>query len=264
MSDNQQEIIYCKGPEDISLRAADRLAVLAKEAIRTKGRFTLSLAGGSTPKLLYRLLSSEKYSRKIPWDKVHLFWGDERCVPPGHPDSNYRMVFETLLAAIDIPAENVHPIRGEMGEAGVADYEKTLKMNFRVDGPAFPCFDLVLLGMGDDGHTASLFPGTPALSEGKAWVSKVFVERLKSMRISLTPPVINNAAEILLLVSGEGKAPALKEVLEGPFDPCRYPAQILLRAKGKVTWLIDEAAGRLLGERLNQKSTGYSLTVPKR
>jgi 6-phosphogluconolactonase len=115
-----------------------------------------------------------------------------------------------------------------------------------MDGPGFPCFDLILLGMGADGHTASLFPGTSVLNEEKVWVKALFVEKLKSMRITLTPPIINSAAEILLLVSGEGKAPALKKVLEGPFDPGRYPAQFLRRAKGNVTWLVDEAAGRLL------------------
>jgi 6-phosphogluconolactonase len=247
MSDNQQKIIYCKEPEDLSASGAKHIAVLAKEAIQTKGRFTLSLAGGSTPESLYRLLSSEEYSRKIPWDKVHLFWGDERCVPPDHPDSNYRMLRKTLFSAIDIPPENIHRIKGELGEAGAAAYEETLRMSFKMDGPGFPCFDLTLLGMGADGHTASLFPGTPVLSEEKLWVRNVFVENLKPMRITLSPPVINSAAEILLLVSGEGKAPALKEVLEGPFDPGRYPAQLLRGAKGNVTWLVDEAAGRLLG-----------------
>ena len=246
MSGNQQKIIICKEPEDLSVRGAERIAVLAKEAVRVNGRFTLSLAGGSTPEALYRLLSSEEYSRKIPWDKVHLFWGDERCVPSDHSDSNYRMVRETLLSVIDIPPENVHRIKGELGEAGAADYEKILRMSFNMDAPAFPCFDLILLGMGADGHTASLFPGTSVLSEEKIWVRNVYVENLKSMRITLTPPVINSAAEILILVSGEGKAPALKEVLEGPFDPGRYPAQLLSRAKGNVTWLVDEAAGRLL------------------
>lgn len=246
MSGNQQEIIHCKGREDLTIVGAERLLSLAKEAVRLNGRFTLSLAGGSTPRLLYRLLSSGKYRNKIPWDKVHLFWGDERCVPPDHPDSNYGMVRGTLLSAIDIPPGNVHRIKGELGEAAAPDYEKILKMNFVADGQAFPCFDLILLGMGDDGHTASIFPGTPAVSDEKAWVREVFVERFKSMRISLTPPVINSAAEIMLLVSGEEKAPALKEVLEGNFDPGLYPAQLLRRARGNVTWLIDEAAGSLL------------------
>ncbi len=247
MSGNQQEIIQCKNLEAIATEGARRIALLAEAAVRRKGCFTLALAGGSTPKALYRLLSSEEYRGKLPWHKIHLFFGDERSVPQDHPDSNYRMVRETLLSAIDIPAENVHPIRGELGEAGAADYEKRLRMSFSVEGPEFPCFDLLLLGMGDDGHTASLFPGTPALDEEKAWAIQVYVEKLKSMRITLTPPVINNAAEILLLVSGDEKAPALKEVLEGTFNPALYPAQLLRRAKGNITWLVDEAAGRLLG-----------------
>lgn len=248
MSTNQQEIICCQGEEDLSIRGADRLAALAAEAIRLNDRFTLSLAGGKTPRSLYQLLSSEKYCRKISWHKVHLFWGDERCVPANHHDSNYRMVRETLLSAIDMPSENVHPIRGELGERAAPDYEETLKTNFGTDRPGFPSFDLILLGMGDDGHIASLFPGTPAVSDEEAWVSKVFVERLESRRISLSPSVINSAAEIMLLVSGEAKAPALKEVLEGSFYPLRYPGQLLRRAKGNVTWLIDEAAGSLLTE----------------
>ncbi len=248
MSGNQQEIIHCKGREDLTIVGAERLLSLAKEAVRLNGRFTLSLAGGSTPRSLYRLLSSGKYRNKIPWDKVHLFWGDERCVQPDHPDSNYRMVKETLLSSIDIPPGNIHRIKGELGEAAAPDYEKILKINFGTEGESFPRLDLILLGMGDDGHTASLFPGTNAVNDEKSWVRKVFVERLKSMRISLSPPVINSAAEIMLLVSGEGKAPALKEVLEGDFDPCRYPAQLLRRAGANVTWLIDEAAGSLLTE----------------
>ncbi|MDT8317069.1 MAG: 6-phosphogluconolactonase [bacterium] len=254
MSGNKQEVICCKGTEDLSILGAERIAKLAEEAVRLSGRFTLSLAGGSTPMALYRLLSSGKYGRQIPWEKVRLFWGDERCVPPDHPDSNYRMVKETLLSAIGIPAENVHRIKGELGEGAAADYEKTLKMNFNTDKPGFPRFDLILLGMGDDGHTASLFPGTAAVSDEKRWVSEVFVERLDSLRISLTPPVIKNAAEIIVLVGGEGKAAALKNVLEGAFDPCRYPAQILRKATGRVTWLVDEAAGMLLPEGFNKVS----------
>lgn len=248
MSGNQPEIIHCKGPEDLSIIGAERLVTLAREAVRVNGRFTLSLAGGSTPQALYRLLSSEKYSKDILWDKVHLFWGDERCVSPEHPDSNYRMVRETLLSTIDIPSKNVHRIKGELGETAASDYEKILKINFGTEGEPFPRFDLILLGMGDDGHTASLFPGTPVLSDEKAWVNTVFVEKFNSMRITLTPPVINSATEIIMLVSGEGKAPALKEVLEGSFDPDRYPSQLLRRAKGNVTWLVDEAAASLLSE----------------
>ena len=246
MSGNKQEIIRCKSWEDISIIGAERIVALAKEAISLNGRFTLSLAGGSTPRQLYGLLSSDAYRNKISWDKVHLFWGDERCVPPDHPDSNYRMVGEELLSKVDIPPANIHRIKGELGAAAAPDYAKILEMNFVTDAGAFPSFDLILLGMGDDGHTASIFPGTPVVSEEKRWVSEVFVKRLDSVRISLTPPVINSASEIMLLVSGDGKAPALKEVLQGDFDPCCYPAQILRRAGGKVTWLVDEAAASLL------------------
>jgi len=167
---------------------------------------------------------------------------------PAMSEREDRIYDGNVLSAIDIPAGNVHRIKGELGEGAAADYEKTLKMNFNTDESGFPRFDLILLGMGDDGHTASLFPGTPAVSDEKGWVNKVFVERLKSMRISLSPPVINSASGIMLLVSGEGKAPALKEVLEGDFDPGRYPVQILRKAKGHVTWLVDEAAGMLLPE----------------
>lgn len=254
MSGNQQEIICCKEQKDLSIIGAERIVAMAKETVRLNGRFTLSLAGGSTPRSLYRLLSSGKYRNKIPWDKVHLFWGDERCVQPDHPDSNYRMVKEMLLPAIDIPSENVHRIKGELGEAAAPDYEKTLKINFDTEGESLPRFDLILLGMGDDGHTASLFPRTEAVSDEKGWVREVFVERPKSMRISLTPPVINSAAEIMLLVSGGGKAPALKEVIEGAFDPISYPAQILRMSRGNVTWLVDEAAASLLSEEYRKDS----------
>lgn len=246
MSLNQGEIICCREGEDLFVRAAERIVSAASEAIGRSGIFRISLAGGSTPKALYSLLASEKYSGRISWDKVHLFWGDERCVPADHEESNYKMVSETLLSSVDIPAENIHRIKGEMGEAAAADYEKTLAKSFKLDGSGFPRFDLVLLGMGDDGHTASLFPGTPVLREEKAWACEVFVERLNSMRITLSPPVINSAAEILFLVSGAAKAPALREVLEGDLNSDLYPAQLLRTAQGKVTWLVDEAAYSLM------------------
>lgn len=235
-------IVLCEDIAGISAKAADIFIRSAKNAIKERGVFTVSLAGGSTPAALYRLLATTPCSSEIEWGKTHLFWGDERCVPHDHKDSNYRMVREALIDSINIPSSNIHPVRGEMGEAAAENYEKELKGFFGVEEGIFPAFDLILLGMGDDGHTASLFPETEILKEEKAWVGAVYVEKFKSVRATLTVPVLNNAREIVFLVSGGGKSSMLKTVLEGDYRPDKYPSQFLRGAKGKTTWLVDKAA----------------------
>jgi 6-phosphogluconolactonase len=218
-------------------------------AIGTKGLFTVALSGGSTPKGLYGLLASDPTLRaQVPWEKIYVFWGDERHVPPADADSNYRMAHEAMLSKVPIPPANVHRIKSEHPDASQAadDYEQTLRAFFHVSEGQLPRFDLVFLGLGPEGHTASLFPGTKALHETKRltvsnWVGKFFTDR-----ITMTPPVLNNAACVFFLVSGEDKALPLKAVLEGQYEPEQLPAQLIQPEHGKLLWLVDQAAASLL------------------
>ena len=225
--------------------AAEHFITLAAEAIATRGRFAVALSGGSTPRATYALLASEEFAARVDWPRVHVFWGDERCVPPDHPDSNYRMAREALLDKIPIPTENVHRIRGELSpdQAAVAYHEK-LEAVLGANGR----FDLILLGMGADGHTASLFPGTAALHEQTCWVVAHYVDKLSMWRVTLTPVAINAAAHVTFIVSGAGKAERLREVLAGPYQPDVLPAQIVRPADGHLLWLVDAAAAVHLGE----------------
>ena len=234
----------------LALQAARHLTELSREAIRFSGRFTLVLSGGSTPKGLYERLAEAEFSKKLDWDSIHIFWGDERCVPPDHPESNYRMALKSLIDHVPIPPQNVHRIRGEMEpqEAATA-YENKLRTFFfpdHVEPPGVPGFDLILLGMGVDGHTASLFPKAAALHEQKRWVVAHHVEKLRSWRVTLTPRVINAAHNILFLVSGRDKARCLKEVLQGPYRPDELPAQVIRPESGRLSWMVDAEAAYLL------------------
>ena len=222
--------------------AADEVVRRAEEAVREHGRFTWVLSGGSTPRDLYRLLASPPHCDRMPWSAVHVFWGDERHVPPDHPDSNFRMAREALLDAVPLPAANVHRIRAEEPDAAAAAnaYEAELRAFFP---EGWPRFDLVLLGLGRDAHTASLFPGGTAVRERERLVVAPWVESQHTFRITLTPPVLNHARRCMFLVSGEDKAEALRAVLEGARDPERYPAQIV---EGRSLWMVDRAAARLL------------------
>ena len=244
------------GPEIIAntdvlaRQAARRLAELSGEAIRSSGRFTLVLSGGATPKRLYERLAEAEYSRMLDWDSIHIFWGDERCVPPDHPESNYGMAFKSFIDRVPLPPRNVHRIRGEMKprEAATA-YEKKLRTFFfpgHADPPGVPGFDLILLGLGHDGHTASLFPKAAALHEQKRWVVAHHVEELESWRVTLTPRVINAAHDVFFLVTGPEKAGCLKEVLQGPYRPDELPAQAICPASGRLKWMIDAEAAHLL------------------
>jgi 6-phosphogluconolactonase len=212
-------------------------------ALKTGSRFTVALAGGSTPRQLYARLAAAQ----IDWESVHIFWGDERCVPPGHPDSNFRMAEETLLGVISIPAGNIHRIPGEFpAEEAAQKYEAELRIFF---GGVTPRFDLVLLGLGGDGHTASLFPGNPAVRERTRWVVGVRHDTPPEPlvdRITLTLPVLNAAANVLFLVSGAGKADRLAQVLHGPFQPELLPSQGMRPVDGILRWLVDQAAAAKL------------------
>lgn len=243
-----RDVLIYKNPELLAQAAAERFAQCAQEAIQKHGRFTVALSGGNTPKRIYELLATDPFRVRIEWSGVHIFFGDERCVPPEHPKSNYRMVAEILISRVPVPASNVHRIIGEGDPAGSAkDYERELKSFFA--GATWPRFDLVLLGMGEDGHVASLFPETAALDERNAWVMANWIERLGGFRITLTAPAINGAAHIIFLVAGAGKAARLSEVLNGPFDPSRLPAQLIKPTDGSLVWMVDaEAASQLSNE----------------
>lgn len=235
---------------ELSRLAAERFVRLAVEAVREKGLFTVALAGGSTPRSLYALLASwdEPFRAQLPWEKIHFFFGDERHVPPDHPDSNYRMTSEAMLARVPVPAENVHRIKSEKTDAGRAadEYEQTLRKFFRLAEGQLPRFDLILLGIGPDGHTASIFPGTDVINEKSRLVVAPWVEKFKSYRITLTPHVLNNAAAVVFLVNGTAKAKVLREVLEGEHQPERLPAQLIRPNKGKLLWLVDQEAAHFL------------------
>ncbi|WP_040697936.1 6-phosphogluconolactonase [Nodosilinea nodulosa] len=235
-------------PKSLTHAAVIRFVQIARDAIETRDRFTVALSGGSTPKALYALLATQPWQNQISWVQVYLFWGDERHVPPSDPSSNFRMVQEQLLFKVPIPLENIHRIKAEYPDANVAaiEYERELKHFFQLSDREFPRFDLVLLGMGANGHTASLFPGTAATHEQTRLVASPWVEEVNSDRITLTPPVINAAREVIFFVTGLEKAATLKAVLEGQYQPDRLPAQIIRPTQGNLTWMVDQAAANWL------------------
>jgi len=225
--------------------AAGRFVEAAQAAVKASGRFSVALAGGNTPRKVYELLSGDEFSPRVDWARRHIFFGDERCVPPDHSESNYRMAQETLLSRVPVPPENVHRIEGVGDPAENARaYEDELRSFF--GDVEWPEFDLVLLGLGDDGHTASLFPYTPALDAGGAWVAANRVEKLGALRITLTAPAISHARHVLFLVSGRSKASRLAEVVRGNFEPERLPAQSIRPVAGELEWFVDEEAAREL------------------
>jgi 6-phosphogluconolactonase len=239
------EIAIVPDAEALYRTAATYFVTAATEAVATKGRFDVVLSGGSTPKGLFSLLAG---NREVPWERVRFFWGDERHVPPDHPDSNYRMANEALLSKVGAKPEQVWRIAGENPDAAQAasDYERQLRECFAIALGEFPRFDLVLLGMGPEGHTASLFPGTKALDEKERLVVSNWVGKLHTDRITLTAPVLNHAAMVMFMISGADKAPALKAVLEGPYEPAQLPAQVVRPWDGRLVWLIERAAGGML------------------
>lgn len=228
--------------------AAQHLLDHARQAIETRNSFTIALAGGSTPKGLYAMLAAPPFRSQLDWTKIRFFWGDERHVPPDHADSNYRMAHEALLSHLPISMAHVHRVPSELPDAQtVADqYEAVLRKQFEISEPEIPRFDFILLGMGPDGHTASLFPGTQAVHETNRLVAAPWVERLQTSRITFTPVLLNHARQVTFLICGHAKADTLHAVLEGPFQPDALPAQVIGPRAGTLTWFVDqEAAGAL-------------------
>lgn len=222
---------------------AELFHTIESTSIKERGRFSLALAGGSTPKALYQYLAE---SDGFHWDKWHIFFGDERTVPSDDEDSNYRMANETLLSKVPIPASQVHRMQGELDPTVAAEtYEQVLRDVF--GGEDFPHLDVILLGMGDDGHTASLFPHTAAIHESKKWVVAHYVDKLDTWRITLTPPVLNNAHHVIFMVTGDKKADRLNQVLNGDFQPDTLPSQIIKPEHGQLIWYTDQAAASQLG-----------------
>jgi 6-phosphogluconolactonase len=251
------DVVVVPNAEALAREAARRFALRATEAIETRGRFSVVLSGGSTPGGLYRLLAGQPYRDQIPWQTVHLFWGDERCVPPQDPGSNYLLAEEALIAHVPIPPENVHRIRGELEpQQAAAAYDRQLRAFFvegtgrardrkpEIQNPK--SFDMVLLGLGRDGHTASLFPGSPALDERErlAVAVEAHYEDRPSQRVTLTLPAINSARRILFLVAGSAKAEIVRAVLATPKGI--LPAQQVRPSAGQVAWLLDAAASKNL------------------
>jgi 6-phosphogluconolactonase len=231
-------------PEEVARAAAERFFSTAENAIKSTGRFSVALSGGSTPKRVNELIAAD-LRESLYWSNIHVFLGDERCVPWDHPDSNFRMARETLLTRVPIPEENIHPMRGEGDPTVNAQaYDQVLREFF--GEVQWPRFDLVFLRLGEDGHTASLFPGTAALNEKRAWVVANWVEKLNSFRLSLTAPAINHAKQILFLVTGSSKAKALAAVVNGPVNAGELPAQLIQPVEGSCDWLVDRDAASQL------------------
>jgi 6-phosphogluconolactonase len=232
--------------------AAEVVVGAATDAVAQRGRFTIALSGGSTPKSLFNLLATNART-VLPWERMFFFWGDERHVPTTDPDSNYRMAEETMLSKVPVPPGNVFRMAAENPDAAAVaeEYEKTLRKFFALEPGQVPVFDLILLGMGPDGHTASLFPGTAGLQEKSRLVIANWVEKMKTSRLTFTLPVLNAARCVTFLVSGTDKAAVLRTVLEGDVPAEQYPAKLLRPTDGKLIWLVDRAAASELTNKLS-------------
>jgi len=242
------------GLEELSRAAAARFTGLARDRAQQGKVFSAALSGGATPQTFLEILANPEFSQRIPWESVHLFQVDERCVPPDDLQSNYRMIHASFLAPVPGAAANFHRMKAEQEDrnAASAEYAEEINKTFAAAEGELPRFDLIFLGLGPDGHTASLFPGSAALAESSRWVCPNYVEKLRTHRLTLTYPVLNAAREIVFLVSGSGKAEILRQVLEGP--PESYPAQGVQPAEGSVTWYLDGPASRLLNPRHRKNS----------
>ncbi|MDD2541713.1 MAG: 6-phosphogluconolactonase [Desulfuromonadaceae bacterium] len=240
-------IRVCDDLEALSLAAAELFAAEARQAVEARGSFTVALAGGSTPRRTYELLASKSFRELIPWQNTHIFWGDERCVPGDDLRNNAQMARQALLNHVPIPQNQVHPMVCDRSpQEATVEYEALLR-SFFAEGR--PQFDLVLLGLGENGHTASLFPGTPVLEEQQHWVASVYVAEEKLHRLTLTAAVINQASLVVFLVSGSAKAPILRNVLKEAQDPHNIPARLIKPIDGGLLWLVDRDAARLLRQR---------------
>jgi len=255
---NAQVRVY-RDPDELALKSARLFARRADQYVIGCGRFTVALSGGSTPKAMFSVLAAEPFLDTVPWSSIYFFWGDERCVPPDHSDSNYRMTREVLLSKVPVPPQNVFRIPAELPdpEKAAGEYATTLTQFFLSEPGAnrtgtaplsnLPRFDLIFLGMGPDGHTASLFPHTAALEAGDQIAVANYVEKFKTHRITMTAATINNARNVTFLAAGQDKAETLRNVLEGNYQPDVYPSQLIRPHNGTLLWLVDEAAARLLG-----------------
>jgi len=247
VNDTQREVVVLPDLDAVSHEAARRFVAIANDAIAANARFTVALAGGSTPERLYRLLASEAYRDAVPWASVYVFFGDERCVPPDDAESNYRMASESLLSHVPIMPERIFRLEGERDpQSAAVTYDARLGDVFGLSPGRLPQFDLVLLGMGPDGHTASLFPHTEGLKVVERLAAANYVPKFDSWRLTVTYPVLDAAANVIFLVGGAEKADALQQVLEGPFNPDEYPAQGVRTPDGTVTFLVDAAAASTL------------------
>ncbi len=261
ISNFKPEIVIFSDRAALMRDAARRFVTCARDAIQTNRRFAVALSGGATPRELYALLATPEFVTQIDWTHTHLFWGDERAVPPHHPDSNYRMTHDTLLSKIPVPSQNVHRIRTELPPEDVArEYENELRAFFQPQSTQglqrknsvpsvfsvadLPNFDLILLGLGSNGHTASLFPHTRVLRETERWVASEYIDAVKMWRITLTAPMINAAKNIVWLVAGADKAETVREVLYGAYRPDDLPAQLIQPTHGQVVWLLDNEASQ--------------------
>lgn len=237
------DLIHAADAEEMARSAARRVAQVAAASIEERGRFLLALCGGRTPSRTYELLANSHLEPPIDWNHVHLFWSDERCVQPNHADSNFRMAKERFLDRIPLPLANVHRAPGEAAPGVAAfEYESLLRDILRPDDS----LDMVLLGLGADAHTASLFPGDSALEEEERWVVATRIDSKGPWRLTMTAPFINRAREVCFLVSGRVKAPAVARVIEGAHNPQQYPAQLIAPDPGNLTWIVDAAAAREL------------------
>jgi 6-phosphogluconolactonase len=241
----KREIVILRDLDELSRKAAEEFIRLAEQAIGQTGRFSVALSGGSTPKGLYGLLAEPEYSNRVAWQHVHLFWGDERCVPPDHPESNYGMAHSLLLSKIPIPQANVHRMPGEKEpQIAAAEYERELIKFFGLKRGEWPRFDLMLMGIGEDGHTASLFPDSDALQNRENLVVSAYVAKLKAWRITLTLPVINHAGNIWFLVAEASKAAILSQILKADVGSPRIPASLVNPVDGRLIWFVTQDAAR--------------------
>jgi 6-phosphogluconolactonase len=259
ISDSQVRVY--RDAEELALKAARLFARLADQYVVGSGRFSVALAGGSTPRAMFKLLAASPFIETVPWSSIYFFWGDERTVPPDHPDSNYGMARETLLAKAPIPESNIFRIPAEMEDHDeAAQLYSARVMQFFLTGQgtsrthtapliSMPRFDLVLLGMGPDGHTASLFPHTTALRVTDRVAAANWVEKFNTWRITLTAPAINNARNVTFVAGGADKTETLKNVLEGEYQPDLYPSQLIRPGNGTLLWMVDEAAAKLLTQK---------------
>ncbi len=246
-------------PDAVAQAAARLFADAAKAAAEARGRSRIAISGGTTPKAMFALLAdpAQPFLKQVPWDKLELYWVDERCVPPTDADSNYRMTDEVLLSKVPLSPERIHRMEGELEPAvAAARYESTIRNSFRLEGAETPTFDLILLGMGDDGHTASLFPNTEALNDLTDIVTANHVPQKDTWRITLTWPVINQGREVAFLIEGAAKAQVLHDVLLGPYQPETFPSQIIRPASGRLTLLLDSAAAAKLPVPEDSGTTG--------